>query len=314
MAVAALVLGCAALWLGGEWFVMGASRIAEAIRVPTILVGMVVAGFGTSTPELAVSLDAVRRGDTQLALGNVLGSNVANVLLVLAVAAIATPVGGSGFAGHVIAGIAATALLVGFAANGVVGSLGGGLLLAFFALAMTWLIVREMRSRDRTRLEAEIEELVGYRRGQVALEMLRTLAGLALVLIGADRLVWAASVLARQLGVSETAIGLTIVAVGTSLPEVVTSAVAARRGEGDLALGNVLGSNLFNAALIAGVAAVVGGIAIPAGSVRLIALGWAMATSVALTAFARPGFRLRRRGAVLLLAAYVVYVVTLYAA
>jgi cation:H+ antiporter len=301
MAVAALVLGCAALWLGGEWFVMGASRIAEAIRVPTILVGMVVAGFGTSTPELAVSLDAVRRGDTQLALGNVLGSNVANVLLVLAVAAIATPVGGSGFAGHVIAGIAATALLVGFAANGVVGSLGGGLLLAFFALAMTWLIVREMRSRDRTRLEAEIEELVGYRRGQVALEMLRTLAGLALVLIGADRLVWAASVLARQLGVSETAIGLTIVA-------------AARRGEGDLALGNVLGSNLFNAALIAGVAAVVGGIAIPAGSVRLIALGWAMATSVALTAFARPGFRLRRRGAVLLLAAYVVYVVTLYAA
>lgn len=309
----ALVLGVAALWLGGEQFVLGASRLATRTRMPTILVGMVVAGFGTSTPELTVSVLAQVRDEPGLALGNALGSNVANVLLVLPLAALARglTVRGELLRREVGAMVGGSALVVAVAADGRIGRAEAVLLVAVFAALMLALARAGLRTAERTAIEAEIEEIVGEAPAtatRLAREVVRTVLGLAIVLASADRLVWGAGALARDLGLSEATIGLTIVAVGTSLPEVVTALVAARRGEADLVLGTVLGSNLFNALLIVGVAGLAGPLAI-AGRAHGFALAGAMGTAVLPTAFLLPGYRITRKQAWLGLAAYALFVI-----
>lgn len=313
----AVVVGIAFLWVGGEQLVLGASRLARRTRLPTILVGMVVAGFGTSTPELAVSLLAQRRGEGELALGNALGSNVANVLLVLPLAALAAAwtVRGEFLRREVPAVLAATAALVGVAADGRVSRPEAAALVAAFLGLMWWLVSTALATRSRPMLEAEIEQLVGAGAGlpPVAPEAARTALALALVLVSADRLVWGAGVIAARLGVSEAAVGLTLVAIGTSLPEVVTGVIAARRGEPDLVLGNVLGSNIFNALLIVGLAGLAGPIGLAARS-RALALPAVAASALALLAFLSPRYRLTRGQALGGLVLYAAFVAVLYAA
>lgn len=313
--ILALLLGAGALWVGGEQFVVGVSRLAERTRLPTILVGMVVAGFGTSTPELTVSVLATSRGEGALAIGNALGSNVANVLLALPIAALV-----SSFAARAevlrretIAVLLATALVVGAVADRRISRADAAILVVAFLGTMSWLAVSALRAPGRRPLEVEIEELVGPRPSTsgVAGDVARTLVGLAVVLASAERLVWGAGRVAREIGVSEATIGLTIVAVGTSLPEVVTSLIAARRGEPDLVLGNVLGSNIFNALLIVGAAGLVGPLELR-GPSGVVALAWTAASALALSAFLVRGYRPTRAQALAALAAYTAFVSTLY--
>lgn len=315
-AILALTIGIAALWVGGELFVLGTTRLAERSRLPMILIGMVVAGFGTSTPELSVSVIATARGELELALGNALGSNVANVLLVLPLAALARrwTVQGELLRREVLAVACGTALVVGVAIDGRVSRAEASALLVAFFAGMWWLASSALRAAGRPALETEIQELIGPapRRERVVLELLRTLLGLAVVLVSAERLVWGAGRIASELGISEGAVGLTLVAVGTSLPEVVTGVVAARRGEPDLVLGNVLGSNLFNALLVVGIAGAVGPLAVT-GAARTIALSGVGATALLLAAFLIPGYRLTRRQSVAWLAGYAAFVAALYA-
>lgn len=315
--VFALAFGSAALWVGGEQFVLGASRLAERTRIPIILVGMIVAGFGTSMPELVVSTVAQARGESGLALGNALGSNVANVLLVLPLSALAAAwtVRGDLLRREIAAVLGGTALMIGLVADGSVSRPEAAVLLAGFCAVMSWLALAGMRARERPAIEAEIEALVGVPPRAVGIlrESLRTLAGLGIILVSADRLVWGAGRVARELGLSEATIGLTIVAVGTSLPEVVTAVIAARRGKPDLVLGNVLGSNLFNGLLIIGVAAMIGPLGMSGAPLPTAIVGTSLAT-LALVAFLPAGSRVTRPQAILGLAGYAGFVGAIYAA
>lgn len=310
-----LVVGVAVLWIGGEQFVLGVTRLAERTGLPTIIVGMVVAGFGTSTPELSVSVLARVRGEAEVALGNALGSNVANVLLVLPLAALAASWTARGelLRREIVSVVAGSGLAIGLAADGRVTRAEAVLLLVSFLGGMWWLTTLALRAAGRRALEKEIEELVGPEpQGRLlGRELLRTLIGLAVVLASADRLVWGAGRIAREFNFSEAAIGLTIVAVGTSLPEVVTGIIAARRGEPDLVLGNVLGSNLFNALLIVGIGGLVGPLTI-GGAARPVALAGVSATALLLTLFLIHGYRVTRKQAAAGLIGYAAFVSTLY--
>lgn len=313
----AIALGVGLLWVGGEQFVLGASRLAERTRLPQILIGMVVAGFGTSAPEMAVSVLAQRAGEYEVALGNVLGSNVANILLVLSAAALIRPWPSRGgvLRREIVAVLGMTALLIAFASDGSVGRAEAGVLLTGFVATFGWLVASALAARNRATVEREIREMIGPapHRADVWREAARTALGLAVVLLAADRLVWGAGRIARDLGVAEGVIGLTLVALGTSLPELVTSVVAARRGEPDLVLGNVLGSNLFNGLLIAGVAGLVAPLELTVG-LRTITFVAAGASALVTIAFLREGFVLGRRHAGLLLGGYATFVVLTYLA
>lgn len=310
MTLLVLLAGLTGLWVGGEQFVIGATRLSERTRIPTILVGIVIAGFGTSTPELTVSVLASLRDEGGVALGNVLGSNIANVLLVLPLSALAMRwTAREGLVRREVGAVlGATALLTALAAGGTVSRVAGGVLVATFAGVIVWISAAALKVSERREIEAEIEELVGPP-GALP-EAARAVIGLAFVLVSADRVVWAAGRLAAQLGLSEAAIGLTLVALGTSLPEVVTAVAAARHGEADLVLGNVLGSNLFNALLVAGCAALAGPLTIT-GSTLAIALGGAAFSAALLALFLFPGYRLTRVQALVGLGAYAAFVVWL---
>lgn len=261
-----LVLGIAVLLLGAELLVRGAVRLSLLFGLAPLVVGLTVVAFGTSAPELAVSVAAAGRGAAELALANVLGSNVFNVLLVLGATALVRPlvIQRRVVRREVPLVIVASALVWWMAGGGGVTRLDAGLLLIALVFYVTWSIREGLRAEvpepDLSRLPAlgEVPEPAdhGARRAlrRYALPAGLVALGLAGLAAGSSWLVESARVLARSLGVGEAVVGLTVVAVGTSLPEVATSVVAAFRGEQDLAVGNVLGSNLFNLLGILGVA------------------------------------------------------------
>jgi cation:H+ antiporter len=244
----ACVVGLYVLTKAADQFVIGAARLAALWQVPAVVIGAVIVGFGTSAPELLVSSLAAAQGDVALGIGNIVGSNIANISMILGVAALLVPLAISSRVLRREAPLSAAGVLL-FAAviwdglswiDGVVLATG---MVGFLA----WTLVSAARSRDEELIE-EVAEYVETGDGAPRLphEVLRTAAGLLLTLGGAQLLVWGATGAATELGISEGFIGLTLVAVGTSLPELVTSVAAARRGEDELIVGNLLGSNLFN--------------------------------------------------------------------
>ncbi|NKN34530.1 calcium/sodium antiporter [Marichromatium bheemlicum] len=251
-----ILAGFVTLLGGGELLVRAASALAAAMRISPLVVGLTVVSFGTSAPELAVTLQSAWSGAADLAVGNVVGSNIANVLLVLGAAALTAPLVVHRRAVRVdlpLVLVASVALWV-LALDGGVGRLDGGLLFATLVIYLVWSI---RQGRGEGLAAAAIEEVAlppsspwGLL-GQVAL----LVVGLLLLAIGARLLVMGAVDIARVLGVGELVIGLTVVAIGTSLPEVVTSVIACLRGHRDLAVGNVLGSNLFNILAVLGLGA-----------------------------------------------------------
>jgi len=241
-------VGLAGLFFGGNWLVQGASALALRFRVPPLVIGLTVVGFGTSTPELLVSLQAALAGAAGIAIGNVIGSNIANILLILGISAVIGPMAANLGALRRDIGWMLGAALATIPAfwSGMVGRW-EGLALTAGILIYIAICLRETGSEDAP----EVEPAPAWR------ATLEVLGGLVVLLIGARLLIDSATDIARTFGVTEAVIGLTIVAIGTSLPELATSVVAALRGERDIALGNVVGSNIFNILAILGITALV---------------------------------------------------------
>ncbi|MBW3535630.1 MAG: calcium/sodium antiporter [Gemmatimonadetes bacterium] len=254
-----LILGGLVLLVGGaELLVRGATRLASAAGIPSLVIGLTVVAFGTSAPEMAVSVGATLQGDSDIALGNVVGSNIFNVLFILGASALVAPlvVDRRMVREQVPLMVAVSGLLIVLALDGSVGRI-EGLVLFGGVLAFTTFLIRRGR-RESTAAAASappMETIAGT--GGVVRSGVYVAAGLALLVAGAHGLVTGAQELARAAGLSELVIGLTVVAAGTSLPELATSIVATLRGERDIAVGNVVGSNIFNILAILGVSAMV---------------------------------------------------------
>ncbi|MCW8088327.1 calcium/sodium antiporter [Sabulicella glaciei] len=314
-----LLGGLALLALGGEFLVRGAVRVAERIGVSPLLIGLTLVGFGTSTPELVTSVQAALAGSPGIAVGNVVGSNIANVLLILGIAALLSPIrvssGALGRDGVLGAAAALAVVVIGFTLP--LGRTVGALLLAALVayLVHAWRTERAGTDGHSAAYEkAEAFEgthptlhapAAGAAPLLVSLGM--ALGGLVLVVVGGRLMVDGAVALAQSLGISETVIGLTIVAVGTSMPELVTSLVAAVRRQSDVALGNVLGSNIYNVLGILGVTAVISPTVVPPEIARFDSPVM-LTVSLALLVFAWTGLRIGRREGGVLIAAYVAYV------
>lgn len=256
------VLGLAALIAGAELLVRGASKLALSFGISPLVVGLTVVAYGTSSPEMAVSVQSALSGQVDLALGNVVGSNIFNVLFILGVSALITPllVAQQLIRQEVPIMIGASLLLLALAWDGGI-SRWDGVLLFVLLLAYTIFVVRQSR-RETKAVEAEYTTEFGSGAqggwdSHWAMQVLLIVSGLTLLVVGADWLVEAAITFAKYLGVSELVIGLTVVAAGTSMPEVATSIIAAIRGERDIAVGNVVGSNTFNILGVLGVSSLV---------------------------------------------------------
>lgn len=301
---AAFVAGGLALLLGGgECLVRGAVGLARSLGVPPLVIGLTVVAFGTSAPELVVSLQAALGGHPDIVLGNVVGSNNANILLIAGAAAAIRPVAAEPGAVR-RDGAALMAATLAFIGLCLLGELGFGAGLALAAALAAWM-AWSLRSARRRGSEGE-DEIEAAPRG-AALALLLTLAGIAGVLLGARLLIDGAVDVARAAGLSEAVIGLTLIAFGTSLPELAAAGMAALRGHGDIALGNVMGSNLFNMLGIAGVTAMAAPVPVPAELLRLDL--WVMlAATLLLLAAMRGGRRIGRLEGGALAGAYALYI------
>ena len=260
-----LALGLVTLVVGADAMVRGASRLAVTFGISPLVVGLTVVAFGTSAPELAVSVGATLGGNPDLAIGNVIGSNIANILLILGISALITPllVAEQIIRQEVPINIGASVLMVVMALDGSISRLEGAILFAL-VIAYTVFLIRQSRRASREVEEefaSEIPSSDWDRHWSVQAALI--VGGLALLVLGADWLVDAAVAVAQAFGVSDLVIGLTIVAVGTSMPEVATSIVAALRGQRDIAVGNVVGSNVFNIFAVIGATGLVSATGIP---------------------------------------------------
>ncbi|SEM96985.1 cation:H+ antiporter [Roseovarius tolerans] len=244
-----LLAGLAGLLIGGEALVRGSVGIARRLAMPPLLIGLTVVGFGTSTPELLVSVDAAWRGVPDIALGNVLGSNIANILLIVGISALVWPIRVQGRALSRDLGVmlAAALTLVPIFALGQMGRPAGLILFAGLVAYLVWAY----------RQPGEAAPDLPGAAGSGLMSALTVLGGLIALMLGARFLVDGAVSIARGYGISEAFIGLTIVAVGTSLPELATSLIAALRRQSEIAIGNIVGSNIFNILGILGVTAVI---------------------------------------------------------
>ncbi len=255
LSVAFVMAGLTLMVFASGHFVRGAARVSLALHLSPVLVGVVVVGFGTSSPELLVGVLAAARGEVGIAIGSIVGSNVANLTLIAGAAAIVTPLAISGQVLRRELPLATLGVVaLGAVTLGALTRLEGALLLAMFALVIGYLIRASLRVPADEPLGTEAQEFAGQPRVRLGREVARLVLGLAGTVGGAHMLVVGASDAASRFGVSESVIGLTLVAVGTSLPELVTSVQAARQGETELVIGNLLGSNLFNSLAISGIA------------------------------------------------------------
>jgi cation:H+ antiporter len=258
LSITGIVAGLLLLTYAADRFVTGSARIAVRLRLSPVVIGAVVIGFGTSAPEMVVSGIAAGRGSLDIAVGNIVGSNVANLSLVLGGAALlmAIPVGSTTLRREMPISLAATLLFAVLVQDGLTRP--EGLLLAVALVVALATILVAARSGDLA-MVAEVDEFLEDGGGtSLGREAARTLLGLALTMAAAQVLVVAASDIAGRFGLAEGFVGLTIVAIGTSLPELATSIQAARKGETDLIVGNLLGSNIFNSLAVSAVAALIG--------------------------------------------------------
>ena len=308
--------GIVVLGYGGDLLVRGAVTIAKAARVSAAVIGLTIVSMGTSLPELTVSLAATFRGATEIAVGNVVGSNIFNVCVVLGAAALMMPmrVHSSAVKLEWPFMFLASFQLVLLARDGVVDRLEGGFFVVGLALFTTYAVRigrTEVAGEEAKDLAREVAELEAPGRFQSAGGALLLIAGgIVLLVVGGEVLVRGAVELARAAGMSERVIGLTIVAAGTSAPELATSVVAARKGQSEIALGNVIGSNIFNILGIIGITALVR--PLPVSPAMLGSdVWWMLATSFVLFPMMRSRHLVGRGEGTVLLGAYVVYTVLL---
>lgn len=261
VALIALIGGFVLLIKGADWFVEGSSSVAKLLKVPAIIIGLTVVAFGTSLPEASVSISSAIAGKNALAVSNVVGSNIFNILVVLGASALIVPVCvqpdsvKKEIPFSILCTVALLAvLLLGANAGGTytVGVVGGIVLLAIFAFYMYWQISAALKARKAGKdEEGDIKILSPFK------SLVYIVVGIVCIILGGNFVVDGASAIAIKFGMSETLVGMTIVALGTSLPELVTSMLAAKKGESDLALGNAVGSNIFNIVFVLGFSSVI---------------------------------------------------------
>lgn len=276
-----LVLGFVLLIKGADFFVEGSSDVARLFKIPSVVIGLTIVAAGTSAPEAAVSITAGLAGSNDIALNNVIGSNVFNLLVVVGVCAAIKVFTADEiiFKRDLPICIGLTALLTIFLFDGSLGLVDGIVLLVLFVSYIAMTVVIALKGRDKNQPEEETKKQRKW-----WLSLIFIAGGLAGVIFGGDLVVDSASKIAVNLGMSEALVGLTIVAVGTSLPELVTSATAARKGDSGMALGNVVGSNIFNILLILGASSVLSPIGTNANTMFdiLFCLGVTIFTFVAI--------------------------------
>lgn len=298
--------GLIALYFGADWLVGAATAAARRLGVSPLLVGLTVVALGTSLPELVVGVRAALGGHAGISLGNVVGANAINISLILGTAALIRPLAVElrVLKWDLPAMLAAAILMTALAANGEVGRLEAAMLLACMAgyVALNVVLARRERStRALERFEAGVEPPAAAPWREAA----RGVAGLAALVVGAELLIAGALAVAAALGASEGIVGLTIVAAGTTLPELVTAAVAAARGQGDIAFGNVIGSNIANALAVVGASAAIR--PLPTGDLGWLAIGGMLALSLLSVPVMWRGFRVTRAEGAVLIAAYLAF-------
>lgn len=316
LAIIAVLAGLAILVVSADRFVEGAAAAARHFGVPALLIGVVIVGFGTSAPEMVVSAIASWQGNPGLALGNAYGSNITNIALILGVTALVSPI-----AVHsqvvrkelplLVAVTILTAILL---SNDHLGRADAAILIAAFFIVMTWSILLGLR-RPPDAFGSEIELELEAHAMPLRSAVFWLIVGLAALVASSRLLVWGAVEIANDLGVSDLIIGLTVVALGTSLPELASSLIATRKGEHDIALGNVLGSNLFNTLAVVGIAGMIEPTPVASEVLSRDVLVMAALTAMLFVfsyGFRRPGSIGRAKGGVLLTAftAYTALLIT----
>jgi cation:H+ antiporter len=308
----AVAVGVVLLAVAADQFVIGAARLAGILRISPVIIGAVVVGFGTSAPELLVSGLAANRGNIDVGLGNVVGSNVANLTLILGAAALMLPLTIRSMvlkreAPLSVASVVVFAVIV----QGGIGTVEGVVLLVLLAGALL-VVLKGPGGGDDTELVAEVLEEFGLSRHGFVPEAFRTLLGLLGTVAGAWALVWGAEGVADEFGLSGGFVGLSLVAVGTSLPELVTAVAAARHGEHELVVGNLLGSNLFNSLAVGGLIGLVGPDIVPDDSLRIVGVLFMVAVAILAFVLMVTGRRVSRLEGAGLLVLFVVFLVVSY--
>ncbi|MGF1657887.1 MAG: calcium/sodium antiporter [Rubrimonas sp.] len=310
MTILLLAVGIAILVLGGEFLVRGAVSVAAGLGMSPLVIGIVVVGFGTSMPELVTSVEAALVGSPGVAVGNVVGSNICNILLILGLTALIKPVLTAKATlkrdGAVLA--VATILCVITAMTGMVERATGLIFAMLLGAYVLYACIGDRRQVAADAAEAEIDiDIEAAQATGLGRAALMIAAGLAMMIFGAQMLVDAAVTLAERLGVSDAIIGLTLVALGTSLPELVTSVVAAARGHNDVGFGNIVGSNIYNILGILGITAIIKPVEVPAEIMQVDI--WVMTAATALLLGAAfTGWRVCRAEGGAMLAGYVAYI------
>lgn len=302
-----LVLGFVLLVKGADWFVEGASKLAEKFGIPQLVIGLTIVAIGTSLPEAAVSTSAALKGSAEITIGNVLGSNIMNVLLILGITSVISPllVQKSTVRYEIPMVIAVSVLLPAMGIfDGTVGRIDGVILLAGVVLYLLYLLYMTKKGQAVAEESKEAKKECG-----ILKMLLMILVGGVMIVIGSDVTVDAATELARIFGMSERLIGLTIVAFGTSLPELVTSVTAAIKGKADIAVGNIIGSNIFNILFVVGIASVITPVVY--ASVFVVDSIVCIGTAVLLWLCVVRKQKLQRSGGIIMLICYAAYFVYL---
>lgn len=302
-----LALGFVLLVKGADWFVEGASKVAEKFGIPQLVIGLTIVAIGTSLPEAAVSVSAALKGSAEITIGNVVGSNIMNVLLILGITSVITPIAvqKSTVRYEIPFVIAVSALLMGIGyTDRVVGRTDGLILWGLLLCYMIYLLRMAKKGNDMSEEESDEEKPMPVWKMIVLI-----IVGAAMIVLGSDVVVDAATALARIFGMGERLIGLTIVAFGTSLPELVTSATAAIKGKADIAVGNIVGSNIFNILFVVGTSALITPVTYSANF--FVDSIVCIATAALLWVLVVKNKRLGRAGGMCLLACYAAYFVYL---
>ena len=305
IAIALLIVGFVMLTKGADWFVDGSSALAFRLGIPQLVIGLTIVAMGTSAPEAAVSITSALKGNEGITVGNVVGSNIMNILLILGIASVIVPlaVQKSTRMIEIPYMIAITVLF------GVLGYTGemvtrveGGILWIAFLIYLGYLLWMAKKGKEDNEPDEKQKSL--------PVQILMILAGLICIVLGSDFVVDGATEIAKVIGISERIIGLTIVAFGTSLPELVTSIAAARRGNADIAIGNIVGSNVFNILFVAGTSALISPVVFESKFVLDTAVATATAVLLLVCVCNKEG-KLKRSGGIIMLLAYAAYFVKL---
>lgn len=309
-----LIIGFVLLIKGADYFVDSASTIARKLHVSPMIVGLTIVAFGSSAPEAVVSIIAAMDGNGDLVIGNIIGSNILNITLLLGVTLLMAPIMmdrdtvNKDMVFGLVAAVVLFILAGGFWTSGhhIVGRIDGVIIFGVFSLFLVYVFMRTLRGREATMdSEAAKEKIENDKPWWQLIVIL--LLGLAAIVFGGDRVVSSASEIAVSLGMSQALVGLTIVAVGTGLPELFTSISAARQGQASMAVGNLIGSNIFNILFVTGLASIVTPLFVsPDLMVDAVIL---IAISVLTLILARTGYKLGRTEAMILILVYIAYMI-----